>query len=63
MGWMTPYYGGRGVMTLWIPQYYSEKIYKTIIKHELQHLKCWREEGNKGYNNNFVKHKGCFENK
>ena len=59
LGWMTPHYGGNGVMTIWSTD--KNKI-PYIIEHELKHLKCWRLEGNEGYVNNFIHHKGCFEN-
>ena len=66
LGWMTPYKDGKGVINIWMPRHlmYDESgkyYFKYVIYHELKHLKCWREEGNQGYIDNFVEHKGCFE--
>ena len=58
IGWMTPYYKGRGVMSIYTT---DKSQIPFIIEHELKHLKCWRLEGNKGYVDNFIKHRGCFE--
>jgi len=58
-GWMTPVYGGRGVMSLWIP-HEEKSLVINVIEHELKHLKAWRT--NKScYVENFIKHGDCFE--
>ena len=62
LGWLTPYSHGRGVMSIWLKSYDNETM-DYIIRHELEHLRCWRLEGNAGYVDNFIKHGGCFDEK
>lgn len=56
-GMFTPQYGGRGIISIWTPN--KEEVIP-ILEHELKHLRCWREEGSKGWINNSL-HKGCFQ--
>lgn len=63
-GWTTPIYPNKAVITIWFESwaYNPPIIWDSLITHELKHLRCWQQEGRKGYKENFLYHKGCFLN-